>query len=82
MPSKPWILNTKLITLTLFFISVNSNSDEITKLPGQPSVKFKQFAGYISVNETQKRNLFYYFVEAETNPSLKPLVLWFNGGKF
>lgn len=54
--------------------------DRITKLPGQPQVNFQQFSGYITVDELQKRALFYYFVEAEMDPSSKPLVLWLNGG--
>ncbi|KMT15209.1 hypothetical protein BVRB_3g063200 [Beta vulgaris subsp. vulgaris] len=58
----------------------SSEAHKITSLPGQPHVNFQQFAGYITVDETQKRYLFYYFVEAETNPSSKPLVLWLNGG--
>ncbi|XP_074320547.1 serine carboxypeptidase-like 45 [Silene latifolia] len=52
----------------------------IKNLPGQPTVNFKQFAGYVTVDEAQQRHLFYYFVEAETNPDSKPLVLWLNGG--
>lgn len=54
--------------------------DRITKLPGQPQVTFQQFSGYITVDELRKRALFYYFVEAEMDPSSKPLVLWLNGG--
>ncbi|CAL9040396.1 serine carboxypeptidase-like 45 [Musa acuminata AAA Group] len=54
--------------------------DRITKLPGHPQVTFQQFSGYITVDELQKRALFYYFVEAEMDPSSKPLVLWLNGG--
>ncbi|KAI8532854.1 hypothetical protein RHMOL_Rhmol11G0247000 [Rhododendron molle] len=50
-------------------------------LPGQPSrSNFKQYAGYVSVDEPKGRSLFYYFVEASHNPSSKPLVLWLNGG--
>ena len=56
--------------------------DKINKLPGQPPVGFQQFSGYVTLDAKKKRALFYYFVEAETNPSSKPLVLWFNGGKF
>lgn len=55
-------------------------SDEVVKLPGQPPVHFKQFAGYISLDDAKPRSLFYYFVEAESNSSSKPLVLWLNGG--
>ena len=57
-------------------------ADKIISLPGQPQVSFQQFAGYIFVDEKQERALFYYFVEAETQPASKPLVLWLNGGKF
>ncbi|XP_048495921.1 serine carboxypeptidase-like 45 [Beta vulgaris subsp. vulgaris] len=60
--------------------SPSSGTHKITRLPGQPHVNFQQFAGYITIDEIQKRYLFYYFVEAEINPSSKPLVLWLNGG--
>lgn len=55
-------------------------ADKITSLPGQPQVTFKQYSGYITVDEKQRRSLFYYFVEAQTDPASKPLVLWLNGG--
>ncbi|CAI9786328.1 unnamed protein product [Fraxinus pennsylvanica] len=50
-------------------------------LPGQPlGVKFKQYAGYVNVDEKKGRSLFYYFAEAAADPSSKPLILWLNGG--
>ncbi|PIA27345.1 hypothetical protein AQUCO_08000015v1 [Aquilegia coerulea] len=36
--------------------------------------------GYVILDETNQRALFYYFVEAEIDPVSKPLVLWLNGG--
>ncbi|KAG7023032.1 Serine carboxypeptidase-like 45, partial [Cucurbita argyrosperma subsp. argyrosperma] len=57
-----------------------AQSDKIISLPGQPPVGFHQFSGYIHVDDQNHRALFYYFVEAETDPSSKPLVLWLNGG--
>ncbi|KAL0364389.1 UNVERIFIED_CONTAM: Serine carboxypeptidase-like 45 [Sesamum angustifolium] len=57
-----------------------SVADRISQLPGQPRVSFQQFSGYVNVDEKEKRALFYYFVEAETDPASKPLVLWLNGG--
>jgi len=71
-----------LIILTFPFMKVLSApaSDFVNSLPGQPAVTFKQYAGYVAVNERSDRALFYYFVEAETDPHLKPLVLWLNGG--
>ncbi|XP_021744589.1 serine carboxypeptidase-like 45 [Chenopodium quinoa] len=79
---------TKLITFVTLLLCnfalqvtpLSSQDDKITSLPGQPPVNFQQFSGYITVNEVEKRNLFYYLVQAETNPSSKPLVLWLNGG--
>ncbi|KAL8130568.1 hypothetical protein V2J09_019723 [Rumex salicifolius] len=52
----------------------------VASLPGQPKVNFKQFAGYIDIDDTNGRSLFYYFVEAEEDSNLKPLTLWLNGG--
>ncbi|KAF3672901.1 Serine carboxypeptidase-like 40 [Capsicum annuum] len=53
--------------------------DWIKKLPGQPSVKFQQYGGYVTVNESSGRALYYYFTEDE-NPNSLPLLLWLNGG--
>ncbi|XP_047337842.1 serine carboxypeptidase 1-like [Impatiens glandulifera] len=55
--------------------------ERVYGLPGQPkAVSFKQYAGYVNVNESKGRHLFYYFAEAVQSPSQKPLVLWLNGG--
>ncbi|KAK8712267.1 hypothetical protein V6N13_147507 [Hibiscus sabdariffa] len=56
-------------------------NDLISKLPGQPDVNFKQFAGYIDVDGgVAGRSLFYYFVEAENDPKNQPLTVWLTGG--
>lgn len=55
-------------------------ADQVLKLPGQTMVKFKHYAGYITVNETHRRALFYWFFEAQDRPQEKPLLLWLNGG--
>ncbi|KAG7628744.1 Peptidase S10 serine carboxypeptidase [Arabidopsis thaliana x Arabidopsis arenosa] len=54
--------------------------DLIENLPGQPSVNFKQYGGYVTVNESAGRSLYYYFVEATITKNSSPLVLWLNGG--
>jgi serine carboxypeptidase-like clade 2 len=54
--------------------------DEIPALPGQPVVGFRQYGGYVTVDEKNGRALFYYFVEAASDPAAKPLLLWLNGG--
>lgn len=54
--------------------------DQIKKLPGQPSVNFRQYGGYVTVNESAGRALYYYFVEATKTKNSSPLVLWLNGG--
>ncbi|MCD7464485.1 Serine carboxypeptidase-like 40 [Datura stramonium] len=53
--------------------------DWIKNLPGQPPVKFQQYGGYVTVNASAGRALYYYFTEAENSESL-PLLLWLNGG--
>ncbi|RXH92268.1 hypothetical protein DVH24_033164 [Malus domestica] len=69
-------------TVIQAFSTENSlqEADKIKRLPGQPQVNFQQYAGYVTVDEKQGRSLFYYFVEAQTDPASKPLVLWLNGG--
>ncbi|CAN0909095.1 Serine carboxypeptidase-like 34 [Linum grandiflorum] len=55
-------------------------NDRVTRLPGQPEVNFEQYAGYVTVNETHGRALFYWFFEATQNVQRQPLLLWLNGG--
>ena len=54
--------------------------DKISNFPGQPFVKFDQYGGYVTVNESAGRAFYYYFVEAETSKQHLPLLLWLNGG--
>ncbi|XP_062173809.1 serine carboxypeptidase-like 40 [Alnus glutinosa] len=54
--------------------------DRIERLPGQPPVNFSQYGGYITVNKSAGRALYYYFVEAQQPNGKLPLLLWLNGG--
>jgi serine carboxypeptidase-like clade 2 len=85
MESQKWLVMGIILCASFvdIFMAVEAFpiADKITSLPGQPQVSFQQFAGYITVDEKQHRALFYYFVEAETQPASKPLVLWLNGGR-
>uniref|UniRef100_A0ACD5UKG2 Uncharacterized protein n=1 Tax=Avena sativa TaxID=4498 RepID=A0ACD5UKG2_AVESA len=61
-------------------------ADRVDALPGQPrGVDFTQYAGYVTVDPTAGRALFYYLAEAvggngNGSSSSKPLLLWLNGG--
>lgn len=57
-------------------------SQLVTNLPGAPSgLNFTQYAGHVTVDETNGRALFYWFFTADTpDASSKPLALWLNGG--
>lgn len=56
--------------------------DRIGRLPGQPNVNFTQYGGYVTVDKTAGRALYYYFAEAHYNKDSKPLLLWLNGGNY
>ncbi|KAJ4970613.1 hypothetical protein NE237_003712 [Protea cynaroides] len=59
----------------------SKDRDKILQLPGQPpNLNINQYGGYITVNQTAGRALYYYFVEADSNKETKPVLLWFNGG--
>ena len=44
------------------------------------TVNFDQYSGYITVDSTNGRALFYYFVESQNDPANDPVTLWLNGG--
>ncbi|KAJ8490283.1 hypothetical protein OPV22_012004 [Ensete ventricosum] len=54
--------------------------DLVSRLPGQPEVSFRQYSGYVTVNESHGRALFYWLFEATQDVEKKPLLLWLNGG--
>ena len=56
-------------------IAVAQHPDLITSLPGAPQVNFNQYSGHLVVNSTTQKNLFYWFVESQSNPSKDPLVV-------
>ncbi|XP_020113586.1 uncharacterized protein LOC109727809 [Ananas comosus] len=61
----------------------SAEGDKIEALPGQPKhgyLPFGQYGGYVTVDATNGRALFYYFTEAPVGAAAKPLVLWLNGG--
>ncbi|KAI9088604.1 hypothetical protein K1719_029718 [Acacia pycnantha] len=76
------VATTILFVVAQIWLTVNSFSeeDEIHSLPGQPPAEFRQYGGYITVDDENQRALFYYFVEAEGDYMSKPLVLWLEGG--
>ncbi|MCD7464489.1 hypothetical protein HAX54_052850 [Datura stramonium] len=51
-------------------------NDKIDKLPGQPSIKFDQYGGYVTVDKSAGRAFYYYFVEAQRSKDSLPLLLW------
>lgn len=61
--------------------AASSDSDRVINLPGQPSQpSISQFSGYVTVHPGHGRALFYWFFEAQSQPTQKPLLLWLNGG--
>jgi len=66
--------------LLLFIVTLVVADNQILDLPGAPAINFKQYAGYINVNNHTGRNLFYWFTESQNKPESDPVVLWLNGG--
>ncbi|PKA54982.1 Serine carboxypeptidase-like 34 [Apostasia shenzhenica] len=54
--------------------------DLIDRLPGQPPINFRQYSGYVTVDQSHGRALFYWFFTATEGAEKKPLLLWLNGG--
>jgi hypothetical protein len=63
-------------------VARDGDANLIESLPGAPPVPFSMRSGYITVDETAGRALFFWFVEAEVaDPASAPLTLWLNGGE-
>ena len=56
----------------------------VTNLPlyndSNGPIPFKQYAGYMPLNDDDETFSFFWFVESTNNPSTDPLFLWLNGG--
>lgn len=53
----------------------------ITHLPGFFGIFLSNHSsGYVNIDKSNGKNLFYCFVESERKPSEDPVVLWLNGG--
>ncbi|KAG9442274.1 hypothetical protein H6P81_018128 [Aristolochia fimbriata] len=61
-------------------VLAQQEADLVDRIPGQPPVSFRQYAGYVNVDEAQGKALFYWFFEATQKPEEKPVVMWLNGG--
>ncbi|OIW01323.1 hypothetical protein TanjilG_10484 [Lupinus angustifolius] len=69
------------ISLSIVLTQSAPESSLVTQLPGfNGTLPSKHYAGYVTVDQNSERNLFYYFVASESNPSKDPVVLWLNGG--
>jgi len=73
----------RILVIASFFalVSCAPAADKITNLPGAPaSIPFAQYAGYLVVNSTSNKSIFYWLVQSYNNPAKDPVVLWTNGG--
>ncbi|KAL8544692.1 hypothetical protein ACS0TY_005065 [Phlomoides rotata] len=53
----------------------------VKTLPGfKGAFPSKHYSGYVTLEGSPPKNLFYYFVVSERNPVQDPVVLWLNGG--
>lgn len=69
------------VLLTSAIIEAAPSSSLVTHLPGfNGTFPSEQYSGYINIGGSPAKNLFYYFVTSERNPSKDPVVLWLNGG--
>ncbi|XP_015077397.1 serine carboxypeptidase 1-like [Solanum pennellii] len=87
MARQNFILHYKLLliaSLLTFLFLVTEGAPQsalVTQIPGfNGTFHSKHYAGYVNIDESHGKNLYYYFVESERDPSNDPVVLWLNGG--
>ena len=86
MPSTSFPVAPVLIAVLLALVcrraatASSYGADRIERLPGQPAVDFPMYSGYVTVEETAGRALFYWLQEVPPEAQPAPLVMWLNGG--
>jgi serine carboxypeptidase-like clade 2 len=79
----PWMCGAVVVVVCSLAFGVEGAdpSQIVDSLPGQPRVGFKQYAGYVTVDDVKGRAFFYWFVQADHKKSDSlPVSFWFNGG--
>jgi len=63
------------------FLSAEAAPTVVTSLPGfDGALPFRLETGYVTVDEENGAELFYYFIESEGDPRRDPVILWLTGG--
>ena len=78
-------LGLALLLLLASSVAAAPASQQITSLPGLPAAEFAkltpQYSGYVTVDQTAGRALFYWFATAQTSkPTEAQLIVWLQGG--
>ncbi|MQL69584.1 hypothetical protein Taro_001882 [Colocasia esculenta] len=75
------LVSVAILGVGLGLVSAAPENALVTQLPGfNGTFPSKHYAGYVTIDESHAKNLYYYFVVSEGNPTKDPLVLWLNGG--
>ncbi|TVU25638.1 hypothetical protein EJB05_28142, partial [Eragrostis curvula] len=72
----------QLVSLVcLFNLASATERNIVASLPGfNAALPFLLETGYVSVDEDNGAELFYYFIQSEADPRRDPVLLWLTGG--
>jgi len=69
-----------VVVICGLFYNNGCNGKQVVSLPGYNGPKLSMFTGYITVDQSLGKNIFYWLVESQNKPATDPLIIWFQGG--